>query len=281
MVDITISLTGVNGDTITFGNDEFILTSGVRGFGIPQTALRIDSSAGEGGVFRYSKRDVRELDLPIMVTGSDRDDVDSKLRRLANLLRGKTALIASYSDGTQYELDVYYAGGAETQYGEDAGATFCKWVLTVKAPQPYWVSVQPQSFWVSGAPGTVGLLPQLSRLQLSSSQALGTITVQNNGDVDAPPIWVINGPATNVAITLNGVGFQYTAALAIGDTITIDTDSGTVVDQTGANKYANLSAAPKLFAIPSGISNISITATGSGSSTKISGFFQPRREVIH
>lgn len=288
MVNI-VSITGTNGDTIEFGSDGFILETGLRGFGIPAPVLRIDKSASDGGVFRYSKRDIREIDFPIVVVADSSDELEANLRRLANIFKGAITLKVTYESGVAYELVCYYNGGAETTRGEDGSDLHARWVVILQAPQPFWTRSVPEQFSVTAsAGGARGLLSaatgfkSLTRLLVKTSQALGSITVQNNGDVAAPVVWQIKGPTTSVAITLNGVGFTYSETTAIGDTITIDTEAGTVVNQNGTNKYAFLAAAPKLFSIPSGISTVSITATGSDTTnTKISGFYSPRFEVIH
>ena len=289
MVDnITISLTGENGDVITFDNSTYVLTIGVRGFGIPTPLLRIDNSAGDGGVFRFSKREVREMDLPIVVLGDDQVGVESRLRRLSNILRGKVTLTATYTTGESYELETYFNGGAETEFGEDANQSYCRWVVTLKAPQPFWTSVTPETFSVAASTATRGLLgapdgitATLSALRVKSSQALGSVPIENVGDIDSPVTWVIQGPATSVSISLNGVGFSYASSIEDGETITIDSELGTVKDSAGLNKYASLGTAPKFFFIPAGTSTVSITAEGAETSTSISGFFRPRREVIH
>lgn len=289
MVDnITISLTGENGDVITFDNSTYVLTTGVRGFGIPNPVLRIDKSAGNGGVYRFSKRDIRELDLPIVVLADDAMGVESRLRRLSNILRGKVILTATYSTGEAYELATYFNGGAETQYGDDANQSLCRWTITLQAPQPFWTSAIPQTFSVAASTATRGLLgapdgttKTLSALRVKSSQALGAVPIENVGDIDSPITWVIQGPATGVSISLNGVGFSYASSIESGEVITVDSEAGTVADAAGLNKYASLGTAPKFFFIPSGSSVISITAEGADSNTRISGYFRPRREVIH
>jgi hypothetical protein len=65
-----------------------------------------------------------------------------------------------------------------------------------------------------------------------------------------------------------------------GNTISVDTATGTVVDQAGVNKYASLGSAPKLFSVPAGTSAVSITATNTTSATGIQMNFQPRKEVV-
>jgi phage-related protein len=282
LVNITLSLTGSNGDTIVFDNGDYIVETGLKGFGIPNPLVRIDKSADDGGVFRWAKRDIRELDFPVVII-DDNGDLQAKLRRLALILRGAVTIKAEYSTGEKYELIAYFNGGADTVFGDDANGSYCRWVLTLQAPQPYWVSSIPNNFSLSASTGTKGLLAttSLTKLRLKDSSTLGAINVENAGDVPAPVVWTINGPANSVSILNGSTGFVYNGTIASTDVITIDTENGTVKDQNGLNMYANLDASPKLFSIPPGVNSLSITATGSGTGTKITGFFKPRFEVIH
>ena len=285
MVNVNISLLGANGDTIqlTDSFSDYILTTGVAGFGVPPTQVRIQESAGNGGTWRFTKRGIRDIDLPVVITGTDRADLETKLRRLANLLQdtnGPTAIIASYSDGTAYQLLAHYVGGADAVYGEDANKTYARWVLSLQAPQPFWESVDPENFALSTVKNR-GLLPQLTKLKLTGGAGFGDVTLNNPGDVLAYPVWSLQGPADSVTVTLAGVGFVYDAPIAADETITIDTFIGTVVDQDGVNKYANLGPAPKLFALRPGLQTATIEAPGATFDTVISGYFKPRREVIH
>lgn len=288
MVNITISLVGENGDSIVFDESTYILETGFRGFGIPAPILRIDKSAADGGVYRFSKRDVRTLDLPIVVLGDNSAEVETRLRRLATLLKGAVRFVATYETGEEFELTTYFAGGADTVFGADAGQTYCRWVVSLQAPQPYWTSTVPSTFSVSASTATRGLLgapagttATLSALRVKTSQALGSVPLENPGDVEAPVIWVIQGPTSGVSITYNGTGFSYTGTLGSSDVITIDAEAGTVKDSAGLNKYASLGAAPKFFSIAPGSSTVSITADGADTTTRISGYFRPRREVLH
>lgn len=285
MVNVTLSLQGANGDVISLADDgDFVLTSGVTGFGIPSTSVRIDDSAGDGGTFRNSRRGIRELDLPIVIFGSSRDDLEAKLRRLARLLQdkeGATRVIASYSDGTSVYLDAHYTGGAETQFGDDAGLTWCRWVITLQAPQPYWeVSSSLVTNVTSGNTGR-GLLPKLASLKVSSSQTLGLVSVNNVGDVPVYPTWIIRGPITNLEVSNGSVGFKYSGSIAAGSVITIDTKAGTVVNEAGQNFYSALGAAPKLFVLQPGTTNISVNGTDISPDTRVSCYYSPRYEVIH
>jgi hypothetical protein len=286
MVNVNFSLTGGNGDKITFDNENFVLNTGLSGISsIPATQVRIDPSAGNGGVWRNSKRGVRDVDLPITVLGSDRADVESKLRRLARLTQdalGVTVLAAEYSDDTSLTLGLHFVGGAEVgAWGSDTGSTWCKWVMSFQAPTPFWESTTRQTFSVSSGNTGRGLLPELARLKVSSSQALGTVSITNSGDVAAYPVWSITGPITDLSITSGSLSFGFNTPLTSGQTITIDTETGLVTNDAGANSYSILNAAPKLFAIQPGTSTITVLGTETTSATRVSCSYALRYEVVH
>ena len=104
-----------------------------------------------------------------------------------------------------------------------------------------------------------GLLPNLSRLNLSPSQLTGTLVLENPGDADAYPVWEVRGPGTNFrAVSPDGDVLAWNGTLTAGQTISIDTERGTVVDQTGANRYAELGPAPRMWTIPPGLTYASV-----------------------
>ena len=293
MVDLQLFLIGGNGDTIPFDDSEgFVLASGLRGTGIAPTSVRIDNSAGDGGTWRSTRRTIREFDLPVVVSGDTRDEVEERLRRFAAAISdrvGTPRLRAVYSDGTgPFDIEIHYTGGAETQWGSDASSTFCRWVITAQAPDPYWTSVDSESLFLGADPDTRGLLPRLVNLPVKSSQVIGDFTLDNAGDVDAYPTWTFRGPMDSVTVTnAAGLSFTYVDAIAENETITIDTLKGTVIDGTGANKYGSLGSSPKLFSIAPGRSILNVEAQGTSpgiagvGATLITCSYKPRREVIH
>ena len=284
MVSVNYSLIGANGDTIEFDYSSYILNPDFLGFNIPPAQVRIESSAGDGGVFRHAKRGVRNLDLPITILGTDRADVQAKLRRLAKLTQNKAGplkLRANYSDGVSLELQTYYTGGAEGQWGTSAGMTFAKWALSLQAPAPYWTSLTSISYVIGEEPTGRGLLPQLTKLKISSNNILGVVTVNNLGDVPSFPKWTFMGPITNLLVSNGTDSFTVPGTIDSGDTITVDTATGEVYDQDNVNSYGILGDAPKLFALAPGLSQITITADDTEESTRVAFFYAPKFEVVH
>lgn len=284
MVNINYSLVGSNGDTINFDNQNFILNPGMAGFGIPATEVRIAESAGNGGIWRYTKRGIRDIDLPITVLGTDRNDVQSKLRRLARLTqdtKGPTELVATYDGGGSLKLSLHYTAGAESQWGESAGMTWSTWLMSFQAPMPFWESNNEQTFSLTGASTGRGLLPQLSKLKVSSSESLGNVLVSSTADVDVFPVWVIEGPITNLLISNGSQTFGFNRTITEEEIITVDTEFGTVKNQLNENLYSVLSSAPKLFAFPPGDTNIQVTGTGTNGNTFIRCNYALRFEVVH
>jgi hypothetical protein len=284
MVKLNMFLVGANGDTLGLQGPDYYLEGGFTGVGMLRTTVRLQSSAADGAVWRGSRRESRTLDLPVSVLGENRQDIEDKLRRLQRALSDRVApptLRAEFSDGQVFTLNVHYRSGAETTYGPEGNFYRARWVLSVVAPKPYWESQTPVQFSARQVDDPKGLLPELSKLQLTPSDVLGVVNVFNPGDVDAFPTFVVVGPTEEVTISLAGEGFTYLDPIDAGDFLTISAVDGTVVDQAGVNKYAGLGPAPRFFTIPPGASTLTLSAVGAGTDTLIQGFFLPRREVLY
>lgn len=284
MVNVNYALIGANGDSIEFDYQNYVLNPDFMGFGIPPAQVRIENSAGDGGVFRHAKRGIRVVDLPITVLGTDRGDVQTKLRRLAKLTQnnyGPLILEARYSNGEKLRLTAYYTGGAESQWGDKAGNVWCNWTLSLQVPQPFWQSTRIEQFTITRGVSGRGLLPELSKLKLSSSQALGTISINNQGDVPAYPTYRIIGPITEFFVSDGVQSFGFVEDVAIGETIFVNTETGAVYDEAGVNKYNILAPAPKLFKLPVGPSTLTIQGTEADEDTRIDVYYALRYEVVH
>lgn len=284
MVSVNYSLTGANGDTIDFDFTNYVLNPDFTGFGIPPAQVRIQPSAGDGGVFRHSKKSVRDVDLAITILGTDRADVQSKLRRLSRLVQdtsGPTKIVATYEDDEVLFLEGHYVGGAESQWGSNAGQVWNRWVLSFQCPNPYWQSENEETFVIDTGSTGRGLLPDLTKLKLRSASTFGVIYVDNQGDVPAYPIWEITGPLDDITISDGTNSFSFAENVLAGEVIAIDTETASVTDATGANRYAMLAPAPKLFRVPPGETTITVSAVAGNLDAEVTFTYSPRFEVVH
>jgi hypothetical protein len=272
-------------DEIVFDEQNYVVETGLRGFGIPSPLLRIDPSAGDGGIFRQTKRDIRSVDIPIVVLGSSREDVESKLRRLSRLMLRKFEIRAYYADGSILLLEAYLAAGGDTQFGRDANNYMCRWVVTVKCPQPYWISREASSFSV-GQGTERGLIygnGSFMNLPIADERIFGQMTVNNPGDVPCPIDWVLRGPFDTMTLSdAFGNSFTYNAAVNDGDEVYISGLNSTVTDVSyGTNLYQWLSGNPKFFYLREKQNIITIVGTGLSGGSSVTAIFYPRYEVIH
>ena len=281
---MSYSLTGANGDVITFDNSNYVLNPSLLGLGIPPTSVRIDESSRDGGVWRNSRRTVRNIDLPVTVVGDDATDVETKLRRLSRLTQdtlGPTVLTAIRDSGN-LTMGLHYTGGAELEYGGDAGGDqWARLVLSFQAPQPFWESADEESFSVTAGNTGRGLLPQLSKLRLSSSQSLGVINVDNTSDVNVYPVYEVSGPITGLTVSNGTDSWGFNITVDEGETYEVDTEAGTVSSISGENLYNILNPAPKLFSFPPGETTITVEGTSTNLNTRITCRYALRYEVVH
>lgn len=279
-----------NGDTIPLSNvvpKDFFKSAGSSGFGIAPTSLEIKEGAGAGGRWRSTRRGPRSIDLPITIFGKNEQDIEDKMRRLARLWNDDESspfLVVKYPDGTEFEIEIHFAGGADPQYGIDSDMkNYCRWPVSLEAPKPYFIARTARQYSIRAANAGRGLIKNtsLTKLQMSSSQTIGSVTVENDGDVAAFPVWTVKGPGDFFQATLpNGQSFRYDSPILVNEIITIDTVTKKVTDQNGTNRYTDLATAPKLFPIPRGETSISIFMDNTTSASVVGFFFRERRELV-
>lgn len=268
MTKITISLLGANLDEITLeteGSQDYILGKEVMGFGLPPVNVNIAEGAGDGGRYISTRRLPRDIDLPIYIFGNDRSEVETKLRRLTNLISdrsGPTTLRVVYdtTPETSFFIEGYYMGGAEIQHGE--GSSFYTAIaLQLRCPQPFWQSESFETFVLTGAEIT-------------------DVSIANTGDIETFIVWNITGDLDAITLSNANGSLSYESPVLATETIIIDTASATCKDSTGVNKYANLGAKPKMFAIPAGTTIVNIEGTNVSPTATVTGSFRIRREIV-
>ncbi|WP_406192345.1 phage tail family protein [Streptomyces griseus] len=256
--------------------------TGATGFGLPPVSVQWLEGAGDGAVFRRRRVLTRDIDIPLEILARDRRHLQELTDRLALALAGRCTLTLLDEDGTRWITEVYRVGGGEYAYGADTtGEREFQTVITFRSPDPYWTSSEAQIRHVGGDEETTGFLTALATMPVAASQAIGEIELDNRGTADAYPIWEIVGPGTNfLAVSPGGERLAWSGTLAANQRLIIDTRKGTVVDQAGANRYAELDEAPRFWTVKPGLSTATAQLEDISTASKITCSWRPRKWMV-
>lgn len=262
---------------------------GVTGLGLPPVAVNWIEGAGDGAQYRGERIQPRDVDIPLHVRARDRAELQTIVDRLNMMLTQQVNLWWVEDDGQEWGLVTHRMGGGVYVYGKDTvGETELNTVVTLRAgDDPLWTARYPTRRVITSSSAGRGLLKgttSLSALRISGNSAAGPILFENPGTAKSKPVWTIEGPiapdATHYAfqaVSAKGEQFIWNGTLNAGDTLTIDTRTARVYDQTGANRYSDLLTAPRFWAIPPRSSQATVTAFGTSGSTRITAEWYPRK----
>jgi len=279
----TVSISSIAG-TIKMGDASGIKARAqVRGTGMPPVNVQWFSGTGDGATARSARVLERTLDVPMKIMGADRVEILKRYSLLSRVVAYDPAgvKITLELDGVKWYLVVQRSGGGDFTWGADTdGQTVLLTTITFVAGDPYWQRQDQESKRIE--PGGIGRgllrgVGTMSGLEVSSTTALGVVQFVNTGDVDAYPVWRLTAPFSGFTLTSEGGEvLQYDGAKAVG-WVEVNTDLGTIVDETNANLYAGLAAAPQFWTIPLGESNAEVLALDAvGGETQITVFWRPR-----
>jgi hypothetical protein len=257
--------------------------SGATGLGFPEVSAQWIEGAGDGAVYRGSRLRSRDIDLPIHLLATDRAGLQALLGRLEMMLADECELRFVDND-TYWSTGVAWQGGGAWTYGTDTiGGDDLTTVVTLRAGSPYWTYSHSSTQRISNAGGGRGLLNgSLASLRVSPSQAIGTMLLENTrSTAPAYPVWTVQGPGTTfTAISPTRQQLRWTGRLDVSEILTLDARTGTVVDRTGANRYAELTVAPRFWPIPPGTSQATVSLDDATTASSITCTWQPRRRVV-
>lgn len=257
-------------------------TTGLTGMGLPPVAVQWLEGAGDGAVYRRTRVIPRDIDIPLDIVAGTPAQLRLLISRLAKLFAGKCTLRFIEDDGTEWRTDVVRTGGFDIVYGTDtSGHKDLQTVVTVRSPDPYWTSAKSSISTITAAAPAASFVSSFGTMPVSPSQAIGSMTLENTGDATAYPVWTVFGPGDHfTAISPSGETLSWTGTLTSGQKLTIDTRYGTVVDDSGANRYANLAAAPRFWSLPPGTTTCTASLLNTTTSSKIVCSWQARKWMV-
>jgi phage-related protein len=229
-----------------------------------------------GSLLRNVKVKARDVDIPVVLKADNEVELRKMVReclRRFNPLYGDGKIRVVAADGSQRELSCRYSSGFEGNESKDSkGDIWQTLVLVFRAFDPFWYdsSTIVQTFNINESPGTFfPILP----LRLVSSTVFADITIENTGDVETWPEWIITGPGENMVLR-NMSTDEVTSlevSLDVGETITIDTKPfhKTITKNDGTNLFYTLTDESSLWALQEGTNSIQIEMGSATSDSSI------------
>jgi phage-related protein len=270
-------------------NNQFNLdsTTGVhifrslKGFYMPPFSVTEDEIPFQAGsLLRNIKVSTRELELPVMITGTSNIDFNTKIRNFINAFNpmvnnGKLRVI-SY-DGSQREIYCRYLSGFEMDESV-GGDNWQRAVGVFKAFDPYWYDANTivQTFNI----GTTATFFPFFPLRLTSSTVFADTTINNSGDLETLPTWTINGPGDTIFLRnlTTGEVANINTSLGVGESIVVDTRQGvkTITKNDGTNLYPFLSNDSILWSLRKGSNQVRIEMQNATSNSSVQLNYQNR-----
>lgn len=290
-----VTWTSWDGEVTYLTDHGHLILEGVRGLDMPKFNHFMDEPPGmDGAISRGVRATVREIFLPLDISGRTRQEFLDKKRALLRRMdpkRGTGRLTWAEPDGTRRHIDCFYDSGMEGEYGRgDHTRVSQKFGLVLKAFDPYWYGDAEYHVWKTpeGSGGGGSFFPLVhdpdNFVELEPSQVLGSTSVVNDGDVEAWPVWTITGPATSIELenVTTGKKIELSSSLSSGQKRIITTKPGvsTVVDENGDNKWSELSDTSALWALEPGLNELVLTVGNSDADTVVEMTYHPRYEGV-
>ncbi len=243
---------------------------GPNGLWMPPIALNEDVIPLQPGAkVRHVNVKSRPIHLPVLIQGSTPAQLEINKRTIMRWFdprRGDGRLRLTGEDGSQRELICRYAGGLEgDESGRKGGATWQNSIITLQASDPFWYDVSDSTLSFVLAAAVTAFFPIFPVL-LTASTVFASSIVNNDGQAEAWPRWVIQGPGKDPILTNNTTGkkLALSRTLTGSDSITVDARPTikTVVDQSGSNMFPNLSVQSELWPLEQGANDISVELPG-------------------
>lgn len=227
--------------------------------------------------------DARTLTLPVLFQST----TDTALRASFRLwlqrfdpARGVGRLQCTGPGGDTREHFFYVTDGLDIDeaQGLTAGGII-KTAMTLHGPWPYWQDTSDTAItWSGGAPTTFfPIFPvRLSNSTVFSNQV---VVVGSDQGTETWPVWVINGPGSNVSlrnVTTNR-SLNWGGVLGPGESVTIDTrpaelapiTNKSVIKNDGSNVFGNLTSFD-LWPLLPGTQSVQVEMDSSTSSSSVS-----------
>jgi hypothetical protein len=252
------------------------VAAGPHGLGMPPVAVTGDKLPyAPGAALRRISTPPSTIEVPIEIAATTSALLDALLDTVRGWVLPGTELDAlpstvklrvTRADGAVREIEGVYAGGLE---GDDlAGVeTWHDAVLSLFCPDPYWSdAVDTTVTFTATPPASAAWFPYYP-YNLAPASVFSTQDITNTGQVEAWPVWTINGPCSEPVVrnlTTGEVFALVGLSLAVGDVVTIDTRPRrkSVRRADGTNLWPLASAGSALWPLRPGLNSVRVELVG-------------------
>lgn len=275
------------------GASPFKLLRTMKGTGLPPVQNQWFEGAGNGASWRTARVLPRRLDLPFKITGANRQVVWSRFEALARVFAPEAGPVRMRItlDGEEWFTEFRREGGGDPSWADSDtdGETVLMTVISVKSGDPFFTRADATSQQIALGGLGRGLIKatSLSKLQVSTTNSFGQVDLFNPGSVGATARWVLAGPydafeliSPSGQILRWDAGLDQHPAPGVGESITVDFEFGTAVDNEGRNRFAGFDGVPVFWRIPPGTNRASVELLNGTGDSSVTIFFNPKRWVV-
>lgn len=253
--------TGTDGTAWDLYDGPVTVRPGASGFGMPlPTHWHDESPSIDGAHWQGMRTGPREVFLPVQLAAPRVDQLEAAFFAGLNP-RHEGALTVTSPEGRSRSIRLRYSDGAEGEFDIDpllSGDS--RYPLRFTAADPYWHGDPVYVRFEERAPKPSGEYV----LWITSSNSLASAKVTNPGDVDAYPVWRMEGPFTAFTVGVGDSLVAMTLTKAAGEWVEVDMDPRrlTVVDESGVDRWDDVDDA-EFSAIPPG-AEVDLTTSVTG-----------------
>lgn len=234
----------------------------------------------DGDTPRFTLASPRPLSVHTLIKGSNQTDFEAVRSLLQNGMNPKLGtgyFRCTRQDGTRRDINCKYLDGfAGDETWGVSSSVHTELLLGFIAHDPYFYDTLATNLTFIATAAT-NFFP-ISPLRLSSTSIGAGFSIFNSGDVEAFPVFSIQGPGTNPLLTNTTTGkvLSATITLGAGQVLTIDTGAKTVLREDGSNQFSTLSLSSVLWSLAVGQNALTLALGSAGAGSQISVSYKQR-----
>lgn len=233
--------------TLSNPREGIIMKRGIEGLLFPPIRhYREESPAVHGSYWTGYTVESRVVAWPIRLfhDGSTLEWIQFNRAFKKSLNPGQEGIFRVRSADTVRTMKLRYESGLATGLALDP--TFFGWAdydIRLQADRPLWAGPVIERKWEAGEPADFFTGDPENPIYISPSATLASATMPNPGDVEAWPVWTLEGPIDGpTTLGVDGRDLLVPFEIPAGMTLTIDTrpDAQVAIDSTGVDRTEDL-----------------------------------------